>query len=223
MGRAQAAVALSALLITVGSAYGCHPTTYRIALSPSLAPIDAARPRVVFSQVRGEACGRDAVVGAIRDMKRLAPVDGYQEVVVEDMGSDDKRCARATAYPFRYGTDTSTPVIRAGDEPLDAVLVPGRALHPGHGPTATTEAGPGDAPTQPSQAAPVDCKRTCDAAAALVEPSTFKRALTSDRCQQRCQAGETSLIDCLGKATTTEAAGTCLSATAPDAPAGGQP
>ena len=96
-------------------------------LSPSLQPVDAARSYVRFSQAQGEACGRDAVLGAIRDLKRL-DVDGFLEVVVEVAGSGDDRCARVTAYPFRYGTSTDTPVFR--DESIDPVLVPVRGQEP---------------------------------------------------------------------------------------------
>src|SRR5687768_15081913 len=85
---------------------GCQPTQYRISVVPSLQPVDSARPMVVFSQIQGRACGRDAVLGAIRDMKRLTGVDGYLEVVVEDIGDGEERCAKVTAYPFRYGEST---------------------------------------------------------------------------------------------------------------------
>ena len=55
---------------------GCAPQQYRISVAPSLRPVDSGRSMVVFSQIQGKACGRDAVLGAIRDMKRLQGVDG---------------------------------------------------------------------------------------------------------------------------------------------------
>src|SRR5262245_13282024 len=71
----------------------------RVTMAPSLRPVDTARPMVVFSQVQGKACGPDAVLGAIRDMKRLNDIDGYIEVVIDEKVTGDQRCAQATAYP----------------------------------------------------------------------------------------------------------------------------
>src|SRR4051812_34945728 len=101
------------------AAIGCQHTTDRAFIVPSLRPVDTARSMVVFSQVQGKACGPDALLGALRDMKRLIGVDGYLEVVVHETGNSDRRWAQTTAYPSRYGTSTTTPPVRAGDEPID--------------------------------------------------------------------------------------------------------
>src|SRR6478609_3891829 len=91
-------------LVALGSValLGCQHTTDRAYVVPSLRPVDTARPMVVFSQVQGKACGPDAVLGALRDMKRLTGVDGYLEVVVHETSDSDRYCAQTTAYPFRY-------------------------------------------------------------------------------------------------------------------------
>jgi hypothetical protein len=175
----------------------CNPAEYRIAVAPSLRPVDAARPLVIFGQVRGEACGRDAVAGALRDMKRLEPVDGYVEVVVEETGRGDERCARATAYPFRYGTDPELPGLRAGPEPTAPLLVPGRDL--------PRQAAPGASPD-----VPFDCARACEHFAELVETGSIKRALAKDRCVQRCAVPDPTFQTCIRQAADSAAATQCL-------------
>ena len=107
----------------------CQLAQYRVSVVPSLRPVDPARPMVVFSQIRSEACGRDAVAGAIRQMKRLAGVDGYLEVVVEDTGSGRARCAIVTEYPFLYADNPGLPGLQEGSKESDAAVVPGRATH----------------------------------------------------------------------------------------------
>jgi len=167
---------------------------------PSLRPVDAARPMVVFSQVQGKACGRDAVLGAIRDMKRLSDVDGYLEVVVDETITGSERCAQATAYPFRYGTSTSTPVIRAGDESTVPVVVPGRPLAQAPAPTST------GSPPPPS----FDCAEACQRFAPLVETGSIKVALAKDRCEQRCKQPDLAFQKCIEQARESAAAKACL-------------
>jgi hypothetical protein len=163
---------------------------YRIAVAPSLRPVDPSRAMVVFSQIRGEACGRDAVVGALRQMKRLRPIDGYLELVVEDAGSGDERCARATAYPFRYGTDASLPELRVGPASTDPELVPGASA------------------TLPPDTAPAfDCKAACARASQSITGS-IARALAEDRCQQRCGLPDIAFQACIAQVA--DAAARCL-------------
>lgn len=175
----------------------CNASEYRIAVAPSLRPVDAARPIVVFSQVRGEACGRDAVAGALRDMRRLEPIDGYVEVVVEETGRGDERCARATAYPFRYGTDPGLPGLRAGPESTAPLLVPGREM------AAPT-------PSGPRVDAPFDCAGVCEHFAELVETGSIKRGLARDRCVQRCGAPDPAFQACIRQAADSATAAQCL-------------
>jgi hypothetical protein len=209
------AARLFSLLSMLGAAAGCAPQQYRISVAPSLRPVDAARPMVVFSQIQGKACGRDAVLGAIRDMKRLNGVDGYLEVVVEETGAGDERCAKVTAYPFRYGESTETPGLRAGEESTAPQLVPGgMASCPMHG--MHHGEGEGQGPGEGAVPA-IDCKARCGEIAALVEPATIKQALIADRCEQRCSANDASFRSCIAAATTAAAANTCLQ----PAPAGG--
>jgi hypothetical protein len=183
-------------------AVGCGPHTYtRATLVPSLRPVDAARPMVVFSQVQGKACGNDAVLGAIRDMKRLNEVDGYIEVVVDETFTKDQHCAQATAYPFRYGTSTSTPSLRAGDESRDPVTIPAR------GPSAAV---PVSGNTDTAPAAAFDCPQACQRFAPLVETGTVKIALAKDRCEQRCKQPDTTFQKCIDRAHDQAAAKACL-------------
>ncbi|HMJ51262.1 MAG TPA: hypothetical protein VK540_04280 [Polyangiaceae bacterium] len=182
------------------AAVGCAPHTYtHVTVLPSLRPVDAARPMVVFSQVQGKACGSDAVLGAIRDMKRLNDIDGYLEVVVDETFTRNQHCAQATAYPFRYGTSTSTPVIRAGDEGRDPVVVPG-ALVPA--PVSSGEV--------PPVAALFDCSQACQRFAPLVETGTVKTALARDRCEQRCKQADVAFQKCIERAHETVTAKACL-------------
>lgn len=169
---------------------GCAPAQYRIAVAPSLRPVDSSRAMVVFSQIRGEACGRDAVVGALRQMKRLRPIDGYLELVVEETGSGNERCARATAYPFRYGTDASLPELRVAPESTDPELVPGASA------------------TVPPNAAPAfDCEAACTRATQAISGSVA-RALAEDRCLQRCGSPDIAFQACIAQVA--EAAAQCL-------------
>jgi hypothetical protein len=155
---------------------------------------------VIFSQVQGKACGPDALLGALRDMKRLIGVDGYLEVVVHETGNSDRRCAQTTAYPFRYGTSTATPVVRAGDEKLDPVLIPERPVAPapvatGGGPGATTPA--------------FDCAEACQRYASFVETGSIKVALAKDRCEQRCKQPDASFQKCIALAQDSVSAKAC--------------
>jgi hypothetical protein len=182
--------------LSIGAA-GCAPhVPTRVAVFPSLRPVDAACPIVVFSQVQGKACGNDAVLGALREMKRLNGVDGYIEVVVIETGSGERRCAQATAYPFRYGTDTSTPVVRAGEEGTQPVSYRGSAAVCGPAPSAAT--------TQ------FDCTDACQRFAALVETGSIKTALAKDRCEQRCKQPDVAFQKCIDRAHETAAAKACL-------------
>jgi hypothetical protein len=196
--RAWRTVCLSGVL-----ALGCAPRSHsRVIVVPSLRPVDAERPLVVFSQVQGKACGRDAVLGAIRDMKRLSDVDGYVEVVVDETITGEQRCAQATAYPFRYGTSTSTPVIRAGDEPRDPIVIPGRPLLAGTAPASSSGA---------TTAPPVfDCTEACQRFAPLVESGTIKVALAKDRCEQRCKQQDLPFQKCIERAHEPATAKACL-------------
>jgi hypothetical protein len=182
----------------------CHQPAYRIALVSSLRPVDSARPLVIFSQVRGEACGRDAVAGAIRDLKRFRDVDGYVEVIVEETGEANERCARATAYPFRYGVDTSTPVLNAGGESTAPVQVPGRPLAPSVSGGAAAEGTGAPATTA------VDCAASCEHAVGLLGLPSISRALERDRCTQRCKLGAAEFQRCISTATDAASAKACL-------------
>jgi hypothetical protein len=143
---------------------------------------------VVFSQVQGKACGSDALLGALRDMKRLNDIDGYLEVVVHETGAGDQLCAQTTAYPFRYGTSIATPVIRAGAEGVGPVLVPGRPA---------LEAGPIPSAGVPAAAPAVDCSSACDRFASLIETGSVKVALARDRCEQRCKQPDLTFQKCI--------------------------
>ncbi|MEM9188452.1 MAG: hypothetical protein AAGF12_04725 [Myxococcota bacterium] len=169
-------------------ALGCGGPAQQLAIVPSLQPVDSARPRVVFPQVRGEACGRDAVAGAIRDLKRVAPVDGFLEVVVEAEGEDNERCARITGYPFRYGTDPNPPGVQTS-EPTSPRLVPGRDT-----------VGP----------SPSSCSSDCARIAPLIADGTTAQALAQDRCEQRCETA--AFVACIAAATTAAEANLCLDA-----------
>jgi hypothetical protein len=165
----------------------------RISVAPALRPVDPARPMVVFSQVRGEACGNDAVAGAIRNMKRLSHVDGYLEVVVEETGENEGRCARVTAYPFRYGTSTDLPGIVAGGEPTDPVLIPG----------ATSSSNEAPAPGG------FDCTSACGKFAALVATG-IEQSVTKERCITRCGQPDTAFRGCITQANSADSAKACL-------------
>jgi hypothetical protein len=181
---------------------GCGPRSHsRVLVVPSLRPVDAARPMVVFSQVQGKACGRDAVLGAIRDMKRLNDIDGYLEVVVDETVTGEQRCAQATAYPFRYGTSTSNPVIRAADEPRDPVVVPGRP------PLAVPASSGGSTLAAPP---PFNCAEVCQRFAPLVDTGTIKVALAKDRCEQRCKQPDVPFQQCIERAHEPATAKACL-------------
>ena len=176
---------------------GCQHSIDRAFIVPSLRPVDSARPMVVFSQVQGKACGADAVLGALRDMKRLIGVDGYLEVVVHETSNSDRHCAQATAYPFRYGTSTATPVVRAGDETLDPVLVAGRPSTPAtDGGSTTPNAG-------------FDCSTACQRYASLVETGSIKVALAKDRCEQRCKQPDATFQQCIALAQDAASAKAC--------------
>jgi hypothetical protein len=131
-------------------------------------------------------------------MKRLRDVDGYLEVVVEETGEGAQRCAKVTAYPFRYGTSTETPAIRAGDEPLDPRLVPARQS--------------GDTAQQnPPTGTTVDCAAECGRIAELVETGSIKQGLVRDRCTQRCERpDQTSFAQCIQAAKDEPSATACL-------------
>ncbi len=156
---------------------------------------------VVFSQVQGKACGPDALLGALRDMKRLIGVDGYLEVVVHETGDSERRCAQTTAYPFRYGTSTATPVVRAGDEPITPLLIPERPALP----APATSGGP--ATTTPA----FDCAEACQRYANLVETGSIKVALAKDRCEQRCKQPDASFQKCIAVAQDAASAKACSS------------
>jgi hypothetical protein len=181
----------------------CAPTQYRISSSPSLRPVDAARPMVVFSQIQGRACGNDAVLGAIRDMKRLDPVDGYIEVVIEESGEAAKRCAKVTAYPFRYGNSPETPTVRVADQGLEPEILAGRDCK------ACADAAVGG----PEPAAD-GCARDCERIAPLVESGTIKQALARDRCLQRCARPDPRFAACIAAAQERVAASACTAAPA---------
>jgi len=155
---------------------------------------------VVFSQVQGKACGPDALLGALRDMKRLVGVDGYLEVVVHETRDSERVCAQTTAYPFRYGTSTATPVVRAGDEPPTPVLVPERPSPPT--PVAT---GGGSSVTPPA----FDCAEACQRYASLVETGSIKVALAKDRCEQRCKQPDAAFQKCIALAQDPTSAKAC--------------
>ena len=133
---------------------------------------------VVFTQIRGEACGRDAVLGAIRDMKRLRAVDGFVEVVIETRGEGTDRCATATGYPFRYGTSIDSPPLDPESLSESARVIPGRDAAP------------------PPLTAAERCNRSCASLAATVEPEAIKQALVRERCVHRCVT-EPAFAECL--------------------------
>ena len=181
----------------------CSPHTEppsRISLAPSLRPVDPARPMVVFRQVRGEACGNDAVLGAIRNMKRLSNVDGYLEVLVEETGENAGRCARVTAYPFRYGTSTDLPGLIAGDESTDPALVPGRPAPPAPVPST---------PITPSTPAAINCPIACQKFSTLVATGSIQQSLAKERCITRCSKPDAAFQSCITKAADQAAASAC--------------
>lgn len=169
----------------------CAAEDYRVNVARSLRPVDAARAMVVFNQIQGEACGRDAVLGAIRDMKRLEGVDGYIEVLVETRGVGDKRCAKVSAFPFRYGTSTVPPgLVTEYREPM-AELIPG----------ATS------APVSPS---PEErCSSLCERAANTLEQDSIQRSFVFERCRPRC-IRDPALSQCLAAAADAAALRACL-------------
>ena len=195
LGRALAC-ALVFPLLAACTAHAEPPS--RISLAPSLRPVDAARPLVIFSQVRGEACGNDAVAGAIRNLKRLTHVDGYVEIVVEETGEKEGRCARVTAYPFRYGTDTDLPGIAAGDESTAPLVVPAA--------TPAASASAGGSATVPA----FDCTSACQKLAALVASGSIEQSLAKERCITRCSKPDSSFQGCIGAAKDQPAAKACL-------------
>lgn len=166
----------------------------RMNVAPSLRPVDAARAMVVFSQIKGSACGNDAVAGALRDLKRLTHVDGYLEVVIEETGEREGRCATVTAYPFRYGTSTDLPGIRAAEESTAPEPLPGRSAG------------------EPPPSVDSYCATSCAAFSRLVETGSIKQALAKDRCQQRCIQPDVPFYQCISKAQTATAAKACLAA-----------
>jgi hypothetical protein len=182
---------MTALLSLTGIA--CQHASDRAFVLPSLRPVDAARPMVVFSQIQGKACGPDAVLGALRDMKRLQDVDGYLEVVVQESRAGERYCAQTTAYPFRYGVSVATPVVRAAAEPTDPVLVPGRAA----------------AAAQSGSAPASDCAEACQRYAALVATGAVGIALAKDRCEQRCKQPDQAFQQCIASARDSAAASMC--------------
>jgi len=180
---------VAAAVLMAGCASG--PAS-RMAVVPSLRPVDASRAMVVFGQIKGSACGNDAVAGALRDLKRLTHVDGYLEVVIEETGEREGRCASVTAYPFRYGTSTDPPGIRAAEESAAPEQIPGR---PGSDPPPSVES---------------DCATACAAFSRLVESGSIKQALAKDRCQQRCIQPDVPFYQCISKAQTAPSAKACL-------------
>jgi hypothetical protein len=190
---------LATLFALAGACSAPAASASRIAIVSSLRPVDTARPLVVFGQISGDACGNDAVPGALRNLKRLVNVDGYLEVVVEETGEGTARCAKATAYPFRYGTSTDTPGLRAEGESTSPVLIPGRPPDPLPAPPADSGA-----------PAAFDCTSSCQAFAALVETGSIKQALAKDRCHVRCASGDPAFQHCIVAARTSEAARRCL-------------
>jgi len=184
----------------------CSPHTERpsrISIAPSLRPVDPARPMVVFRQVRGEACGNDAVVGAIRNLKRLSNVDGYLEVLVEETGENAGRCARVTAYPFRYGTSTDLPGLVAGDESTDPVIVPGRPAPPAAAPSTPTT------PSGPSTPAAFDCPVACQKFSMLAASGSIQQSLAKERCITRCTKPDAEFQSCITRAADPTAAKAC--------------
>jgi len=156
----------------------CTPEHYKLSVVRSLQPVDAARPMVVFNQIQGKACGRDAVLGALRDMKRLRDVDGYLEVVIESRGEDEGRCAQTTAFPFRYGTSTDSPGLDPEYKEIPARVIPGR-VDQAPPPTIATR-----------------CRDVCQRVATLVETQTIQQALVRERCATRC-VNEPVFADCV--------------------------
>lgn len=165
----------------------CAAEHYQLNALSSLRPVDATRPMVVFNQLKGEACGRDAVLGAIRDIKRLDGVDGFVEVIIETRGRGDERCAKVTAFPFRYGTSTAAPRLVPSYVEPSALLIPG--------------AGSASEETR--------CPQACERAARTLEPDSIKRGFIQDRCLTHC-ANEPSLLQCLAAATRQSAVQACL-------------
>lgn len=195
---AAGAFACAAVLASLGACSAHIEPPSRISLAPSLRPVDAARPFVVFSQVRGEACGNDAVAGAIRNLKRLSPVDGYLEVVVEETGEKEGRCARVTAYPFRYGTSTDPPGINAAGENPAPLVVPGR-------PPSAAASSSGS-----NEAVPFDCTSACQKFAALLASGSIEQSLARERCITRCGKPDSSFQGCASAAKDQTAAKACL-------------
>ena len=191
MNRALFGAVASCLLL------GCVSENYQFSAMPSLRPVDSARAMVVFSQIQGHACGNDAVLGALRDMTRLKGIDGYLEVVIESSGEHEKRCARATAFPYRYGTSTTAWTLRAGEPDLRPVLLPGR-----------------DATSLPLSAAEA-CAATCESFAGQLESGAIAQALARDRCVQRCRKPDPGYAACMAAAHDAAAANACVTPAEP--------
>jgi hypothetical protein len=178
----------------------CVPENYQMSTMPSLRPVDSARAMVVFSQIDGRACGTDAVLGAIRDMTRLNGIDGYLEVVIEASGEREKRCARATAFPFRYGNSTKAWTLRTNEPDARPVLVPSRLA------------------TSPQPSAAEACSAACESFAGLLESAAIARALARDRCVQRCRLPDPGYAACITAAHDAAAANACLTLAEPSNP-----
>jgi hypothetical protein len=115
---------------------------------------------------------------------------------VDETVTGDQHCAQATAYPFRYGTSTSTPPVRAGDEPTTPVVIAGRPQGVCDGGTPLS--------------APFDCADACQRFAPLVDTGTIKVALAKDRCEQRCKQPDLPFQKCIERAREPAAAKACL-------------
>src|SRR5262245_54763241 len=80
--------AIASLVLAIGvasTAAGCS-SPGRVVLAPSLGPVDAARPMVVYPTQQGKACGANSLLGALGDLKRIQGANGFVEVVIEEEG-----------------------------------------------------------------------------------------------------------------------------------------
>ena len=198
---------------------GCVRRTTML-MAPSLAPVDLSRPIVRYKAIQGQACGDDALLRAVWDMKRLDGPDGYVEVVAER----EKRCVTVTGHPFTYGTEVQELRLRRRDPPptpapatLPAAPTPPAPPEPpatSAAPSLAVEnsgplaAAPPPAPSGPAPPPPVaaparDCNRPCESFALLAGSSDFIRGLVTRQCADRCSRGDAAYMRCVESARVT--------------------
>lgn len=157
---------LAASLLLLGCA-----SAPRLLVLPSLAPVDASRPYVLYGPVQGNACGEGAEARAVDDLYRLGSADGFVAVVVTQ---EKKRggCVTVTARPFTYGCSP-------------------RALGPdATGAPQLVAPGPTSCPNLDT------CTPDCNAYAAKLGAGELETAAFQSRCFLRCKANDAAFMTC---------------------------